>query len=219
MVLENVKLPHYSEKEEKANYISHFFGVLFGAIAMVILLFRSNDTSHVVSSLIFGTAMIILYSGSSIYHYLTPGKAKKIARLVDHSVIFVLIIGTSIPLMILTALPYMRTFAIICITVSLVTSILGILLTFVDQEKYKKLQMVLYLVLGWMTVLLFYPIYKYNAKPKLLFGLLILGGIIYTVGTVFYKLGKNKPYFHFIFHLFVLGGTVAHFLGFLLCLY
>lgn len=219
MVLENVNLPYYTESEDKANSISHIVGVFFGIAAMIILLIKSQDLSHIISSIIFGTAMIILYSGSSIYHRLSPGKAKKIARLVDHSVIFVLITGTSIPLMILDVLPYYKTLAIICITLSVVTAILGITLTFIDQEKFKVLQMVLYMILGWMCIFLFYPIYKYDENALLLFGLLILGGVIYTVGTVFYSVGRYKRYYHFIFHLFILGGTVVHFIAFLTCLY
>ena len=168
MYLENVNLPYYTEKEDKANSISHLVGVVFGAIATVVLLMRSNDISHIISSIIFGVAMIILYSGSSIYHRLSPGKAKRVARLVDHSVIFVLITGTSIPLMILDVLPYYKALAIVCIAVSVVTAMLGITLTFIDQEKYKKLQMVLYMVLGWMCIFLFYPIYKCDptARPR-----------------------------------------------------
>lgn len=163
--------------------------------------------------------MIILYSGSSIYHRLPRGKAKKIARLVDHSVIFVLITGTSIPLMILDVLPYYKALAVTCISVSVVTAVLGIVLTFIDQEKYKKLQMVLYMVLGWMCIFLFYPIYKCDPNALLLFGLLVLGGAVYTLGTIFYSIGRFKRYYHFIFHLFILGGTVTHFLAFLICLY
>ncbi len=219
MVLENVCLPYYTEKEDRANSISHIVGVIFGAIAMIILLLKSHDISHVISSIIFGVAMIILYSGSSIYHRLPRGKAKRIARLVDHSVIFVLITGTSIPLMILDVLPHYRTLAIVCISVSVVTAILGIALTFIDQEKYKKLQMVLYMVLGWMCIFLFYPIYKCDPNALLLFGLLVLGGAVYTLGTIFYSIGRFKRYYHFIFHLFILGGTVTHFLAFLICLY
>lgn len=219
MVIENICLPYYTKKEDRANSISHTVGVIFGAVAMIILLLKSHDISHVISSIIFGVAMIILYSGSSIYHRLPRGKAKKIARLVDHSVIFVLITGTSIPLMILDVLPYYKTLAIVCISVSVVTALLGIVLTFIDQEKYKKLQMVLYMVLGWMCIFLFYPIYKCDPNALLLFGLLVLGGAVYTLGTIFYSIGRFKRYYHFIFHLFILGGTVTHFLAFLICLY
>ena len=87
------------------------------------------------------------------------------------------------------------------------------------EEKYKKLQMVLYMVLGWMCIFLFYPIYKCDPNALLLFGLLVLGGAIYTLGTIFYSIGRFKRYYHFIFHLFILGGTVTHFLAFLICLY
>ena len=219
MVIENVCLPYYTKKEDRANSISHTVGVIFGAVAMIILLLKSHDISHVISSIIFGVAMIILYSGSSIYHRLPRGKAKKIARLVDHSVIFVLISGTSIPLMILDVLPYYKALAIVCISVSVVTALLGIVLTFIDQEKYKKLQMVLYMVLGWMCIFLFYPIYKCDPNALLLFGLLVLGGAVYTLGTIFYSIGRFKRYYHFIFHLFILGGTFTHFLAFLICLY
>lgn len=219
MVIENVCLPYYTKKEDRANSISHTVGVIFGAVAMIILHLKSHDISHVISSIIFGVAMIILYSGSSIYHRLPRGKAKKIARLVDHSVIFVLITGTSIPLMILDVLPYYKTLAIVCISVSVVTALLGIVLTFIDQEKYKKLQMVLYMVLGWMCIFLFYPIYKCDPNALLLFGLLVLGGAVYTLGTIFYSIGRFKRYYHFIFHLFILGGTFTHFLAFLICLY
>ena len=219
MVIENVCLPYYTKKEDRANSISHTVGVIFGAVAMIILLLKSHDISHVISSIIFGVAMIILYSGSSIYHRLPRGKAKKIARLVDHSVIFVLITGTSIPLMILDVLPYYKTLAIVCISVSVVTALLGIVLTFIDQEKYKKLQMVLYMVLGWMCIFLIYPIYKCDPNALLLFGLLVLGGAVYTLGTIFYSIGRFKRYYHFIFHLFILGRTFTHFLAFLICLY
>ena len=219
MSFDNIRLPEYTTKEDKVNSVSHIVGVVFGAAAMIFLLMNSHDVSHILSSIIFGSAMIILYSGSAVYHWLSPGNAKKLARLIDHSVIFVLITGTSIPLMILDVLPFYKRLAIICISVSVIASILGIVLTFIDQEKYKKFQMVLYMVLGWMCIFLFYPIYKFDSNALLLFGLLILGGIIYTVGTVFYSLGRFKQYYHFIFHLFILGGTVTHFLAFLICLY
>ena len=219
MTLEKISLPEYTVKEDKANSISHIAGVVFGIAAMIVLLLKSNDVSHIVSSIIFGTAMVILYGGSSVYHWLAPGNAKRVARLIDHSVIFVLITGTSIPLMILDVLPYYKALAISCISVSIAASVLGITLTFIDQEKFKKLQMVLYMVIGWMCIFLFYPIYLNDKNCFLLFGLLILGGIIYTVGTVFYSLGRYRKYFHFIFHLFILGGTVTHFLAFFICLY
>lgn len=219
MSYDKIRLPVYTKTEDKANSISHIVGVAFGVAAMILLLIKSHNAAHIISSVIFGAAMIILYGSSSIYHWLAPGNPKKFARLVDHAVIFVLITGTSIPLMILDVLPYCKWLAIACIGVSVVTAVIGIALTFIDQEKYNTLQMVLYMLLGWLCVFLFIPIYKNDVNwLKLLIGFL-LGGAVYTLGTIFYAKGRFKKYYHFVFHLFILGGTVLHFLTFYKFLY
>lgn len=219
MSYDKIRLPVYTKTEDRANSISHIIGVGFGIVAMILLLIKSHDIPHIISSVIFGTAMIILYGSSAIYHWLAPGNLKKFARLVDHAVIFVLITGTSIPLMILDVLPYYKWLAIACISVSAVTAVLGIALTFIDQEKYNTLQMVLYMLLGWMCIFLFIPIYKSDADWLELFVMLLVGGVVYTLGTIFYAKGRFKKYYHFVFHLFILGGTVIHFLAFYICLY
>lgn len=219
MSYDKIRLPVYTKTEDRANSISHIIGVGFGIVAMILLLIKSHDIPHVISSIIFGTAMIILYGSSAIYHWMAPGNPKKFARLVDHAVIFVLITGTSIPLMILDVLPYYKWLAIACISVSAVTAVLGIALTFIDQEKYNTLQMVLYMLLGWMCIFLFIPIYKSDAGWLELFVMLLVGGAVYTLGTIFYAKGRFKKYYHFVFHLFILGGTVIHFLAFYICLY
>ncbi len=219
MSYDKIRLPVYTKTEDRANSISHIIGVGFGIVAMILLLIKSHDIPHIISSVIFGTAMIILYGSSAIYHWLAPGNPKKFARLVDHAVIFVLITGTSIPLMILDVLPYYKWLAIACISVSAVTAVLGIALTFIDQEKYNTLQMVLYMLLGWMCIFLFIPIYKSDADWLELFVMLLVGGVVYTLGTIFYAKGRFKKYYHFVFHLFILGGTVIHFLAFYICLY
>lgn len=219
MSYDKIKLPTYTKTEDKANSISHIVGVGFGIAAMIILLIKSTDITHIISSIIFGTAMIILYSGSAIYHWLPPGNAKKLARLIDHSVIFVLITGTSIPLIIIDVFPHYPKLAIFCICVSVVTAAVGIALTFIDQEKYNTLQMVLYMLLGWLCIFLFIPIYKTDENWLRLLVLLLLGGAVYTLGTIFYAKGRFKKYYHFVFHLFILGGTLIHFLAFYICLY
>lgn len=219
MSYDKIRLPFYTKTEDRANSISHIIGVGFGIVAMILLLIKSHDIPHVISSIIFGTAMIILYGSSAIYHWMAPGNPKKFARLVDHAVIFVLITGTSIPLMILDVFPYYKWLAIACISVSSVTAVLGIALTFIDQEKYNTLQMVLYMLLGWMCIFLFIPIYKSDANWLELFVMLLVGGAVYTLGTIFYAKGRFKKYYHFVFHLFILGGTVIHFLAFYICLY
>lgn len=211
--LKTVKLPVYTKREEKLNAASHALGIVFGIFATAALLLKSNNISHIISSLFFGASIIVLYTASTLYHGLPLSPLKHIMRTVDHSVIYILIAGTSIPLMIMGVLPYKRVFGVIMITLSLIIELVGIFVTFFDMERFRVLSMVLYMTLGWMCVLLIYPLYKYSSHPLFLILTILSGGIVYTVGTTFLALGKKKKYFHFIFHIFVLLGTLLHFFG------
>lgn len=211
--LKTVKLPVYTKREEKLNAASHALGIVFGIFATAALLLKSNNISHIISSLFFGASIIVLYTASTLYHGLPLSPLKHIMRTVDHSVIYILIAGTSIPLMIMGVLPYKRVFGVIMITLSLIIELVGIFVTFFDMERFRVLSMVLYMTLGWMCVLLIYPLYKYSSRPIFLILTILSGGIVYTVGTTFLALGKKKKYFHFIFHIFVLLGTLLHFFG------
>lgn len=211
--LKAVKLPVYTKREEKLNAASHALGIVFGIFATAALLLKSNNISHIISSLFFGASIIVLYTASTLYHGLSLSPLKHIMRTVDHSVIYILIAGTSIPLMIMGVLPYKRVFGIIMIALSLIIELVGIFVTFFDMERFRVLSMVLYMTLGWMCVLLIYPLYKYSSHPIFLILTILSGGIVYTVGTTFLALGKKKKYFHFIFHIFVLLGTLLHFFG------
>lgn len=211
--LKAVKLPVYTKREEKLNTASHALGIVFGIFATAALLLKSNNISHIISSLFFGASIIVLYTASTLYHGLSLSPLKHIMRTVDHSVIYILIAGTSIPLMIMGVLPYKRVFGIIMIALSLIIELVGIFVTFFDMERFRVLSMVLYMTLGWMCVLLIYPLYKYSSHPIFLILTILSGGIVYTVGTTFLALGKKKKYFHFIFHIFVLLGTLLHFFG------
>lgn len=202
--LKAVKLPVYTKREEKLNAASHALGIVFGIFATAALLLKSNNISHIISSLFFGASIIVLYTASTLYHGLSLSPLKHIMRTVDHSVIYILIAGTSIPLMIMSVLPYKRVFGIIMIALSLIIELVGIFVTFFDMERFRVLSMVLYMTLGWMCVLLIYPLYKYSSHPIFLILTILSGGIVYTVGTTFLALGKKKKYFHFIFHIFVL---------------
>lgn len=211
--LKTVVLPTYTKTEEKLNAASHALGILFGIFATAALLIKSNNIAHIISSLFFGASIIVLYTASTLYHGLPLSPVKHIMRTVDHSVIYILIAGTSIPLMIMGVLPYNKIFGTVMIALSLVIELASIFVTFFDMERFKVLSMVLYMTLGWMCVLLIYPLYKYSPHPILIIALILSGGIVYTVGTTFLALGKKKRYFHFIFHIFVLAGTVLHFFG------
>lgn len=212
MAFEKVVLPVYTKTEEILNAVSHGLGVPMGIIFMIIGISISKTPNAVVASVVFGVATIIMYASSMLYHSLKPGTAKKAMRLIDHSAIFIMITGTASTINILAVYPHDKVFCIATAGLSILLSILGITLTFIDQEKYKKAQMRLYMIVGYTSALMIYPIAKYYKGESMVpFILAVVGGLAYTVGVVFYKIGKKKPYFHSVFHLFVLAGTSLHF--------
>lgn len=216
---ESVKLPSYTRSEEIFNSASHGIGILFGLLSGVLFLTKATDIDSRLAAVIFGLSMMVLYTASTVYHAVEPSYAKKVLRVVDHAVIYVLIEGTSIPLMLVGVMPYNRPFAFAMIALSLVIGTVGTVLTYIDQERFKTVQMVLYMVLGWMCLVLIYPLWKYCSNALPLIGLILLGGTIYTVGTVFLALGRTTRYCHGIFHLFVLAGSFIHFTAFYCYLY
>lgn len=219
MYFENVKLPDYTKGEEVFNSVTHGVGVLFGLFSLIMFLLKSANLYSQIGAIIFGVSMIILYTSSTVYHVLKPSYAKKIMRVVDHAVIYLLIEGTSIPIMLVGIMPYNKVFAYIMIALSLTIGTVGTALTYIDQEKFKVVQTVLYMVLGWMCLALIIPLYKYLPNAVRLIIYILLGGTVYTVGTAFLSLGRTKRYFHSIFHLFVLCGSLIHFLGLYFYLY
>lgn len=219
MYFKNVKLPDYTKGEEVFNSVTHGVGVLFGLFSLIMFLLKSANLYSQIGAIIFGVSMIILYTSSTVYHVLKPSYAKKIMRVVDHAVIYLLIEGTSIPIMLVGIMPYNKVFAYIMIALSLTIGTVGTALTYIDQEKFKVVQTVLYMVLGWMCLALIIPLYKYLPNAVRLIIYILLGGTVYTVGTAFLSLGRTKRYFHSIFHLFVLCGSLIHFLGLYFYLY
>ena len=211
MNLNKVTLPHYTPKEEILNATSHSAGIILGIVSCVLCLIKASDVHACVGSVIFALSVIVLYTCSTVYHSLKHGDAKKVMRILDHSTIFILITGTSIAITVTFVFPFAKLPAIIMCSISAVLSTVGTVLTFIDQEKYKKVQLILYMVVGWISAVLIFPMYKYAPDPTVLIILIALGGILYSVGMVFYIIGKKKRYFHFIFHLFVLAGTLFHF--------
>ncbi len=210
MNLSKVTLPAYSKSEEIINASSHGIGIIVGIVSFIVCLFKSTQINALIGNIIFSVSVIILYTCSTLYHSVSNTRTKKIMRLIDHSSIFILITGTSTAMTVICVLPYNALFAASVSALSILLSVVGTVLTLIDQEKYKKIQQILYLVVGWISVILIYPVYKYcdNSTTLILFA--GIGGIIYTIGVIFYKLGKSKKYFHSIFHFFVLGGTLMH---------
>ena len=211
MAFEKVLLPTYSKTEEILNSVSHGIGILLGVVFLILGIQKSTLTNNVAGAVVFGLSTIILYTCSTLYHSLKAGTAKKAMRLIDHSAIFIMITGTATAINIISVYPHNKIFSVSVAVMSIALSVLGIVLTFIDQEKYMKVQMNLYVVVGFASGFLGIPIFKHHEFTMLTFLLVIFGGVSYMIGMALYKVGKKKKYFHSIFHLFVLAGSCLHF--------
>ena len=170
-----------------------------------------NSAIAVVSSCIYGSTLIILYMMSTMYHALKVNNAKRVFRIIDHCSIFLLIAGTYTPYT-LVALGGALGWTLFGIVWA--AAILGVVLNSVDLNKFKVFSMICYLAMGWVIIFAFKPLTEAIAMPGI--WLLIAGGIIYTVGAIFYGIGKKIKYMHSIFHIFVLAGSILHFFSILL---
>ena len=216
--LEDRKLPTYTKGEEIFNMTSHIVGAVMGIVATVLcVVFAAirHNPYGVVSSAIFGVTMILLYTMSSIYHGLKPETtAKKVFQVIDHCSIFLLIAGSYTPFALCTLREYSPLTGWTIFGIIWAVAILGIVLNGIDLKRYKVFSMICYLVMGWCIIV------KINLLPSLLgmkgFILLLVGGIIYTIGTIFYGFGRKIKYMHSIFHLCIFIGNLLQFLCILL---
>ena len=193
--------------EEISNAISHGVGALLGIIGTIILIihgFTANNLAAVLLGAFYGLSLTVLYSVSCLYHALKQNRAKKVFRILDHCSIFLLISGTYAPISVL--LIGGKTGAIL-ITVNTLCAIIGIILNAINMKKWAKFSILLYLIMGWMCLFTIKPLVE-NTPSDVLW-LLVSGGVAYTLGIVFYK--AKKKYMHFIWHLFVLAGSVLHY--------
>ena len=211
-------LPTYTRGEEIFNMVSHIVGGAFGIVATVLcIVFAAvhGNGYGVVSGAIYGTTMILLYTMSSIYHGLkSNGTAKKVFQVIDHCSIFLLIAGSYTPFALCTFREYNTALGWVIFGIIWAFAVLGIVLNSIDLKKYRVFSMICYLAMGWCVII------KAPLLPKLLgitgTVLLVLGGIAYTVGAIFYGLGKKRKYRHSIFHLFILLGSILQFFTILL---
>ncbi|MGE6434881.1 PAQR family membrane homeostasis protein TrhA [Shewanella baltica] len=202
----------YSIKEEIANSVSHGLGVIAGIVALVLMLLKGQDhltPIQLTGVAIYGTSIIVLFLCSTLYHSVSHSGWKHKLKIADHCAIYCLIAGTYTPLMLISL---QGTQSIVILTAIWSLAIGGILFKTLFIHKFKKLSLVLYLAMGWLCVTVMGDLTA--AMSELGFNLLILGGLFYTLGVVFY-VGKRIPFNHAIWHLFVLGGAMSHFL----CIY
>ena len=196
--------------EEIANAISHGVGSLLsiaGTVVLIVFAALNSDALAVVSASLYGATLIILYTNSTLYHSLTNATAKKVFRIFDHCSIFLLILGTYIPV----SLALMRNWiGWVLFGINMGCTVLGILFNSINLEKFSRLSLALYVIMGWSVVLTIVPVVS-AVLSRGVWGLilLVLGGLFYTFGILFYN--SDKKYMHFIWHFFVLGGSVLHY--------
>ena len=199
----------YTLGEEIANSVTHGIGALLSIAGLVVLIWyaatRSGQAVSIVSAVIFGAAMVILYTFSTLYHAITNRRAKRVLQVFDHSAIYLMIAGSYTPFC-LVALKGTTGLAL-CTAVWAIAA-LGIALQPILIKKAEWLNCLLYLLLGWCVVVVIKPLIA--VLPTAGLWLLVAGGLAYSVGVIFY-LCDRIPFNHAIWHLFVLAGTVLQF--------
>ncbi len=199
-----------SQKEEIASAITHGIGVGLSIWALVLLVMKAVDQGnayHVVSFTIFGSALITVYLTSTLFHAIRARRVKKFFNLMDHAAIYFLIAGTYTPI---TLGPLRGPWGWSIFGVIWGLAVAGIIFKVFFIGKYRTLSAILYVAMGWAIIVAVKPLL--DAMPENGLWLLLAGGLSYSGGVVFYIL-KNIPYAHSIWHLFVLGGSVCHFLS------
>jgi len=204
------KLHKYTLGEELLSSISHGLGAILALVGSILLGIKAadNGTLQFISVIIYGISMILLYTGSTIYHALAPNRGKQVLRILDHCFVYVLIIGSYAPF---TLAGIQGWVGITIFLVVLVLGIIGITLTAIDMKRFSKFCFICYLAMGWAIVIAIKPLINSLDSNGLIF--LITGGLVYTLGAVLYGIGKKYKYIHSVWHFFVLGGSVLHFLS------
>ena len=201
-------LPKYTLGEELFNSISHGVGACLSVAALVLCIVQAaihGTAAGVVGASIYGSTLIILYCMSTLYHAITNKTARCVFRVFDHTSIYLLIAGTYTPITLVTL-----TGALGWVLFGIVwgIAVLGIVLNSISIERFKKFSMISYIVMGWCCIIGIKDIMANMDKGGFIF--LAIGGILYTVGIIFYALKKLR-YMHSVWHLFVLAGSIMQF--------
>lgn len=201
----------YSVNEEVANTITHALGMVLGVVGLVLLVTKSlehqADSLTLASMTIYGSSMILLFLASTLYHAIPYPKAKRALKTFDHCAIYLLIAGSYTPFLLVS----LRTpLAIGLMVVIWAIALVGIVMKVAFVYRFKRLSLVTYLLMGWLSLIVIYQLAAHLSPEGLT--LLAAGGVIYSLGVIFY-VAKRIPYNHAIWHVFVLAGCACHFLA------
>ena len=206
-------MPTYTKGEEIFNMVSHIIGGALGIAATalcVIFAAIHHNVYGIVTGAVYGATVILLYTMSSIYHGLKANTtAKKVFQIIDHCTIFVLIAGSYTPFALVTIREYNTALGWTLFGVIWGLAGIGITLNSIDLKRYRVFSMICYLAMGWCIAIKIKLIYELLGMTG--FILLLAGGIVYTIGAIFYGLGKKHKYMHSVFHVFIVIASVLQF--------
>jgi hemolysin III len=196
-------------REELANALTHGVGALAGAVGALVLVVGAalhGDIWQVVSSAVFGASLVLLYTASTLYHAARDPRTKARLQILDHCAIYLLIAGSYTPF---TLIALRGGWGWSLFGVAWALAVAGVIFKLFFTGRFPRLSTGIYIGMGWMAVVAAVPMLQSLSAPTL--GWLVAGGVTYTAGTVFYH--NRRPYAHAIWHLFVLAGSVCHFIA------
>lgn len=202
----------YTRKEEIANAISHGIGVPLSIAALILMLVKAVEVgtaSHIVSVSIYGTTMLLLYLASTLVHSFPEGRVKDLFEIFDHSAIYLFIAGTYTPIL-FHVIPGGLGWTLFGIIWGI--ALAGVFFKSFFTKRFLFLSTLFYILMGWMIVFAWEPLTAHLAEGGIT--LLVIGGLLYTIGTVFY-VWRKFPFHHMVWHLFVLAGSTFHFFAIL----
>lgn len=196
------------------NMVTHIVGGALGILALILCVVRAalrDNLYGIITSAIYGTTMITMFTISSVYHGLKPNMGKKVMQVIDHCTIYFLIAGTYTVVVLSAIRPVYPTLGWGLFAFEWCIALAAATLTAIDLKKYSVLSMICYIGMGWAVI----PFWKQTLEVMTLpgFWLLLLGGIAYTVGSILYGLGRTRKWMHSIFHIFVVLGALLQFVS------
>lgn len=210
------QLPDYTRGEEIGNTVTHAVGAILAVAAiplLVVMAAMHRNPWAIVTGAIYGATLLIMFTVSGVYHGLPAGSAKRVMRIIDHCDIYFLIAGTYTPILLVGIRPLNPALAWSIFGVEWALTAIAVTLNAIDLKRFEKVSMVCYIGMGWCVIAVLKLTIDAMTMPGFL--LLLSGGIAYTVGAVLYGVGKKVRYFHTVFHVFVLIGSVLQFLAIL----
>ena len=215
--LRDRRLPRYSRGEEIMNMVTHIVGGGLAVIGLILCVIRAILTRNlwgVITGAVYGLALIAMYTISSVYHGLRPNLGKKVMQVIDHCTIYFLIAGTYTVILLSALRPVYPNLAWGIFAFEWLLTAAATTLTAIDLKRYSVFSMICYIGMGWAIIPFWRQVLDVLGIQG--FGLLLWGGIAYTIGSVLYGLGKRKKWMHSVFHIFVVLGSLLQFLAVLL---